>query len=670
MKHINYLKRHAQATTLLLASLFVHLTVWAQNGVSTITTSENIDKSSTVYAGEVVVDGVTKIKYLYSGDMSRNEEVIKNLLNGLQGMSDNSYATLLNGLQADAEVSGITLCSDAGLVAAMDANWKSAQYVGKRYYADNTVTSESSANLYDTDAGFKSALDAQTTARAESIETLADVEKCIVSHIDTRTVTDVWYEIVDGQVVRHSDINVVYDSEATTVIYTKVELESSYDPYTTPLTFEAIEDATTVTISNPQELTIEYSIDGGNTWTETSLASFAIDNLSGGTKVCLRGNNAAYGMPGDVSKATNIQFDKDCYVYGNVMSLISSTDYATLTTLTIPYAFQKLFENNKHFVSHSNKDLVLPATTLTQGCYNMMFTSSTISRAPQLPATTIAPWCYYYMFINCMNLKTAPELPATKMEEECYYGMFYGCIALEEAPDLPAMELDYNCYDNMFRGCTSLIVAPQLPATTLAKGCYEWMFAECTKLETAPTLPATTLAERCYECMFYECSSLVNAPELPATTLADLCYTDMFFSCTSLEKAPVLPAPILVSGCYSYMFAKCSKLNYVECLATDLSANDSPNDWERATHQWLYGVAATGTFVKAEGINDWTIGTSGIPTGWTVEEVSTGIGNLIPDQNSGVGAWYSIDGRRLQGEPTTSGIYVKDGRKVVIKNHQ
>ncbi|MBQ6768844.1 MAG: hypothetical protein IJP46_09325 [Prevotella sp.] len=38
--------------------------------------------------------------------------------------------------------------------------------------------------------------------------------------------------------------------------------------------------------------------------------------------------------------------------------------------------------------------------------------------------------------------------------------------------------------------------------------------------------------------------------------------------------------------------------------------------------------------------------------------------NVNPNANSG---WYTLDGCRLNGKPTTSGIYVNNGRKVVIK---
>ncbi len=170
----------ARTATLLFAVLLAHLLSWAQSSVSTITTTENITKTTTVYAGEVIVDGVTMIKYLYSDNMSRKEEVINNLLNGLQGMTDDSYATLLDGVEADEEASGLALCSDAELVAAIDENWSSARYVGTQYFPDKAVASETNSNLYDIDEGFKAALDAQVAARAETIETLADVEKSIV----------------------------------------------------------------------------------------------------------------------------------------------------------------------------------------------------------------------------------------------------------------------------------------------------------------------------------------------------------------------------------------------------------------------------------------------------------------------------------------------------------
>lgn len=51
-------------------------------------------------------------------------------------------------------------------------------------------------------------------------------------------------------------------------------------------------------------------------------------------------------------------------------------------------------------------------------------------------------------------------------------------------------------------------------------------------------------------------------------------------------------------------------------------------------------------------------------------EEATGIDNLtVNSQQSTLNSdtWYTLDGRRLSGQPTTKGIYIKDGKKLVIK---
>ena len=79
-------------------------------------------------------------------------------------------------------------------------------------------------------------------------------------------------------------------------------------------------------------------------------------------------------------------------------------------------------------------------------------------------------------------------------------------------------------------------------------------------------------------------------------------------------KDLVLPATTLEPYCYYQMFSGCTNLNYVKCLATDISA-------ESCTTYWLSGVSEDGTFVKAEGFDGWTLNSdSGIPQGWTVTE--------------------------------------------------
>ena len=117
--------------------------------------------------------------------------------------------------------------------------------------------------------------------------------------------------------------------------------------------------------------------------------------------------------------------------------------------------------------------------------------------------------------------------------------------------------------------------------------------------------------------LFPNYANLLSAENLilPATTLASGCYNNMFRDCTSLTTAPELPATTLTSSCYQYMFSGCRSLNYIKCLATDISASNCLN-------YWVSAVASSGTFVKAANMESWTTGTSGIPSGWTVQNVT------------------------------------------------
>ena len=172
------------------------------------------------------------------------------------------------------------------------------------------------------------------------------------------------------------------------------------------------------------------------------------------------------------------------------------------------------------------------------------------------------------------------------------------------------LTVGYNFYC-LFLNC-NIISAENLVLQSMEEYCYGSLFKNCRSLVTAPKLPATTLANGCYFSMFFDCRSLVTAPKLPATTLTNWCYANMFRNCYSLISAPVLPAATLKEWCYANMFFGCKGMNYIKCLATDISAYN-------CTANWVNYVTANGTFVKKAGVN-WTTGTSGIPENWTVQD--------------------------------------------------
>jgi hypothetical protein len=384
--------------------------------------------------------------------------------------------------------------------------------------------------------------------------------------------------------------NLTLCKDAPTVVYYNPTTPATHDYSQDYFTLEAIDDCT-FSFDCPSG-GISLSTDGGETWSE-EYAETAI-TVSSGTKVLCKGSMQMGGGGGESSSDSssegggNFLTSNGKYnIEGNIFSLYYGDDFIGQTTL-VESAFNSLFSGDSYIVSAENLSL---------------------------PATTLANSCYGYMFYGCTSLTEAPSLPATTLTYNCYTKMFCRCTSLTEAPSLPATTLTQHCYDGMFIGCTSLTVAPSLLATTLAVYCYSYMFSGCTSLTEAPSLPATTLAINCYEYMFKGCTSLTVAPSLPATTLTSSCYAYMFQGCTSLTVAPSLPATNLVGGCYYYMFNGCNNLNSITCYATDISAAS-------CTNAWVTSVSANGTFTKAANMSSWTIGTNGIPNGWTVVNAS------------------------------------------------
>ncbi len=426
------------------------------------------------------------------------------------------------------------------------------------------------------------------------------------------------------------------DKKATCDVSVVINLE-------TPLTFEAAVDGATVKFKknsgNIVAPNVEYSLDGGITWKD-DLTSDGVTLAAAGDKISFRGTNEAYGGI-SWNDCYRFELSAETFVYGNVMSLINKDNYPTNKTLTADYAFGGMFymqENLKN--KDADHQIFLPATTLTEYCYDDMFSGCKyLTTAPELPATTMKKGCYGYMFDWCESLTTAPELPATTLAEGCYNSMFKSCKNLTTAPKLPATTLAKGCYSSMFEGCESLTTAPELPATTLAEECYSRMFAGCESLTTAPKLPVETLAEKCYHGMFEGCINLTAAPKLPATTLAKECYSGMFWGCKKLTTAPELPATTLAESCYYWMFCHCTKLSSVTCKATNLSAGCCLNGWledagtdESVTSKTIYINSAYSAYIadmnsSLEVTTDdvqinanvpWIKGISGIPAGWTI----------------------------------------------------
>ena len=447
--------------------------------------------------------------------------------------------------------------------------------------------------------------------------------------------------------------NAVGTFSIPTAAYTNAFLTNAtmtFGSYAVPLTLEALTGGSIVVL-NPQS-GMKYALNGGGKMPVPSEISVSL-----GDRVAFYGDGTTITSYSDDNlEGTKIGGNAQVKVYGNIMSLINETGYATCTTLPngSSYNFAGLFILNANLTDASG--LLLPATTLT-------------------------PYCYMAMFANCTSLTAAPALPAETLADGCYGTMFQGCTSLTTVPaQLPATTLATECYISMFQDCTHLTAAPLLSATTLAQSCCESMFNGCTSLTTVPALSATTLAESCCESMFNGCTNLTSVPtQLPAETLAQRCYESMFNGCTNLTIAPALPAETLVQSCYESMFSGCTSLKSVNCSATNIGATDCTNNWLNNAGSSVTGERKTFT---TPGNTSWNTSASGIPARWIRlnpdgslwdgEEVTSSTpltllaltDGTITVQNPKSGMKYSVTGGNVETLSSTTDINVFAGDRV------
>lgn len=198
---------------------------------------------------------------------------------------------------------------------------------------------------------------------------------------------------------------------------------------------------------------ISYSTDNGETWTTINNTNDKTENLvidvnvNNGDKVMWKGDATQLGFyDGYEDDAVGSFFSSTCEfdAQGNVMSFLYGDNFKGETTIENEYAFACLFSDYDEVKTCkvvNAKNLSLPATTLTSGCYK-------------------------FMFYGCTSLTTAPELPATTLTQSCYLDMFFGCTSLTTAPVLPATTLVSNCYSGMFKNCTNLNYIKAMFTTT------------------------------------------------------------------------------------------------------------------------------------------------------------------------------------------------------------
>lgn len=272
------------------------------------------------------------------------------------------------------------------------------------------------------------------------------------------------------------------------------------------LKFRAVTDGTLSLLRTYLGGSWYFSKNNGRDWELNSI------DLVAGDEVFVKSN--AY--PG-VNRDEGRQFSSTgqiIHISGNIMSLVDD-GAGELTSINQDYGFSCLFQDCKNLIAISSS--LLPATTLSKGCYAHLLGGTGITSIPEdlLPATELKLQCYFSLFREA-DVTSIPEklLPATAMVDQCYWTMFMDCKKITALPPnlLPSKNLLPNCYNAMFSGCEGITEIPSLflPAEKLSDSCYESMFAKCTNLKVVQkdAIVATKVANRSCYYMFSVCENL------------------------------------------------------------------------------------------------------------------------------------------------------------------
>ena len=305
--------------------------------------------------------------------------------------------------------------------------------------------------------------------------------------------TDIYYTSSDPAIATVDSgtgvITVIADGTVTICVNDRISglqdckvvtVTKSEPSLNTPLTMHIIQAGNIVWKTNDASFatTIQYKKNNGE-WTNiTATTSGTVIPVVSGDTLWFRGNNSRYalGPKIEIGTATTSFNTFGASTAGfelsnNIMSLINSSNFATLNTLSSENTFVGLFDRCSGLTKAEN--LLMPATSLTK-------------------------YCYSQMFIMCRYLTSAPYLPATSLAYGCYEQMFQYCVALKTAPSiLPALTLQPYCYSWMFMNCSALTQSPELPAKTLVSYSYLHMFDFCLKLQKIKCLATNISAVNC-----------------------------------------------------------------------------------------------------------------------------------------------------------------------------
>lgn len=425
----------------------------------------------------------------------------------------------------------------------------------------------------------------------------------------------------------------------------------------------------------------------------------------------------------DNAKVINVIFDPE---FKNARPINCRRWFAGMTGLERIYGFTYLDTRNTTDMSEmflnckslTSLDITGLNTTNVTSMYAMFkgcsgLTSLNVKNFRTYSVTSMAS-----MFEGCYKLETIGETDARHFSDDSNQhieAMFKDCRALKSL-DLDRFTTEKIMeYDDIFNGCWALQSLNIIGFSTESMGVYRMprMFANCRSLETIRLggLFICSYVEDASR-LFDNCKNLKNisvvSPQFSFAKATNL--SNMFNDCDALTSASLHSFTSRFNAKnatdISYMFAYCDGLQELDLTLAGFDASkltdivglcqESKNlkeitvgnidfrNIDDGVHGWgaFYDMSSKEKPILLNIDKDFdkgVLGTmqSGNPDYYVWREGYFTLGSEIgihnamikgdgdgKDANSG---WYTLDGRRLDAQPTQKGVYIHNNKKVVVR---
>ena len=336
-------------------------------------------------------------------------------------------------------------------------------------------------------------------------------------------------------------------------------------------------------------------------------------------------------------------------------------------------------------LSHPTKDLVLPATTLGAGCYAWMFSGCTnLERAPELPAATLGENCYHRMFEHCTSLTTAPVLPAAHVIGQSYGGLFDGCTSLNYVRCLATSFDNKQDLGDWLNGVSATGVFVKGGIVDYPRGGSGiptgWTVNREWGVGDSETLTANADGEGNYWTTYYNGLTSVtadaNTTVYKATVSGDktkVILTDIGSKDIPAGNAVVMKstdASMTLEVGYSSgtlsdndLLGQSASFNTPDNLFALVKGTGGVGFYRYPTTMDIGGNAYPTSFLYQKA---YLIVPAGSRSFLSIDEGETTAIDSVEEATKADGPLYDLSGRRANGK-LAPGIYVKNGKKVVIK---